>query len=307
MRVLIGFDGSDMSEAALSELLLAGLPENVEALVLCVANIWLPPELAPGVEAAVKVTPVAVARARDEAEKRLAEATQTAARGASSLRTLFPGWAISSEAVADSPCWAIVKRASIWKADLVVVGATGRTSLDRLTLGSVSQKVVTESPCSVLVVRRDRRQTERAAPRVVVALDGSVNSSLLVDTVRTRLWPAGTEVRLVTAVDEKIITTIFEPPSHLLKWIHPTDQDPLSWVARMLAEYRTILESKGLHVDTLVNQGDPRKLLLDEAETWGADSIMVGAKGHRILERVLIGSVSTSITTRARCSVEVVR
>jgi nucleotide-binding universal stress UspA family protein len=53
--------------------------------------------------------------------------------------------------------------------------------------------------------------------------------------------------------------------------------------------------------------GDPRKILLDEAENWAADSIMVGAKGHRILERMLIGTVSTSITARAQCSVEIVR
>jgi len=307
MRVLIGFDGSEFSESALSELRLAGLPDNVEALVLSAANVWLPPELAPGTEPAVKVTPLAVARAREEAESRLAEATRIAAHGASMLRNTFPGWAVDSEAVADSPGWAIVKRASSWKADLVVVGATGRNSLDRLTLGSVSQMVVTESPCSVRIVRSARREAGRTSPRVLVALDGSLNSTLLIDTVRARHWPSGTEVRLLTAVDEKTITSIFEPPDHLLKWIHPTDQDPLSWVGRMLADYRTLLESDGLCVDTLVNEGDPRKLLLAEAESWAADSIMVGAKGHRILERVLIGSVSTSITARARCSVEVVR
>jgi hypothetical protein len=54
MRVLIGFDGSECSEAALSDLRLAGLPDNVEAVVLTVANVWLPPELAPGSRASGK-------------------------------------------------------------------------------------------------------------------------------------------------------------------------------------------------------------------------------------------------------------
>jgi nucleotide-binding universal stress UspA family protein len=48
-------------------------------------------------------------------------------------------------------------------------------------------------------------------------------------------------------------------------------------------------------------------MLIGEAERWSADAIMIGAKGHRILERVLIGSVSTSVTARAHCTVEVVR
>jgi nucleotide-binding universal stress UspA family protein len=290
----------------MSDLRLAGLPDNVEAVVLTVANVWAAPELAPGVEPAVKVTPLAVAHARGEAEKQIEEAKVTAARGASMLERLFPGWSVSSEAAADSPGWAIIKRAADWKADLIVVGATGRSGLSRLALGSVSQKIVIEAPCSVRVGRSTGQLSVRP-PRVLLALDGSENSRLLIDTVRQRHWPSGTRVRLITAVDEKIITTIFEPPLHLQKWIDSGDEDPLAWVARMLAEYRTSLESGGLHVDTLVNRGDPRKILLDEAENWAADSIMVGAKGHRILERILIGTVSTSITARAQCSVEIVR
>ena len=306
MKVLIGFDGSECAEAALHDLRLAGLPEDVEAVVLTVANVWLPPEPAPGVELAVKVTPQAVTRARKEAEDQVAEAHRVAARGVSLLRELFPLWSIRAEAVADSPGWAIIGMAREWEADLVVVGATGRSGFDRVALGSVSQKVVTESPCSVRVARNTGRTSEQP-PRILIALDGSENSERLIDAIVQRQWPAGTQVRLLTAVDEKITTAIFEPPAHLRNWLDASDEDPLAWVARMLASYRTRLENHALLVDTLVNHGDPRKLLLDEAENWPADSIMIGAKGHRFLERVMIGSVSTSITARALCSVEVVR
>ena len=40
-----------------------------------------------------------------------------------------------------------------WPADLIVVGAQGRSALSRLMLGSVSQKVVTSAACSVRIAR----------------------------------------------------------------------------------------------------------------------------------------------------------
>ena len=85
------------------------------------------------------------------------------------------------------------------------------------------------------------------------------------------------------------------------------DEEPLTWVGRMIADYRQQLEAAGLHVHSLVNDGDPKTLLVEEATNWGADTLFVGAKGHNLIERFLIGSVSTSIISRAECSVEVVR
>lgn len=46
---------------------------------------------------------------------------------------------------------------------------------------------------------------------------------------------------------------------------------------------------------------------LNDADTWGADCIFVGAKGTRGIDRLLLGSVSSAVAARARCSVEVVR
>jgi nucleotide-binding universal stress UspA family protein len=63
-----------------------------------------------------------------------------------------------------------------------------------------------------------------------------------------------------------------------------------------------------LLVDDLVQRiGDPSKILVSEANTWKADCIFVGAKGLGGIARILIGSVSSSVTARARCSVEVIR
>jgi nucleotide-binding universal stress UspA family protein len=65
------------------------------------------------------------------------------------------------------PSEAIVRVASEQHADLVVVGTTGRTGIDRLLLGSVALKVVREASCSVLVARpapQARRRTGAEQP-----------------------------------------------------------------------------------------------------------------------------------------------
>jgi nucleotide-binding universal stress UspA family protein len=51
------------------------------------------------------------------------------------------------------PAQEIVRAASDWKADLIVMGSRGRTGLARLLLGSVARKVVGHAPCSVLIKR----------------------------------------------------------------------------------------------------------------------------------------------------------
>ena len=44
-KILIAYDGSHCAEAALDDLKNAGLlTENVEALILSVAEVWLPPD-----------------------------------------------------------------------------------------------------------------------------------------------------------------------------------------------------------------------------------------------------------------------
>jgi nucleotide-binding universal stress UspA family protein len=67
------------------------------------------------------------------------------------------------------------------------------------------------------------------------------------------------------------------------------------------------LRSTGLSVTADVQEGDPKQVLVQEAEKWSADCIFVGAKGHSGMERFLLGSVSASVAAHAHCSVEVVR
>ncbi|HEY9284649.1 MAG TPA: universal stress protein, partial [Pyrinomonadaceae bacterium] len=153
-RVLIAYDGSECSDAALDDLRRAGLPSSAEALVLTVADVIVPPpdEELPG-GPAVHIAEVE-RHAREKAEKATKEARACAARAAERVKADFPGWSVRAEVECDSPPWAVIKTAERLRADLVVVGSHRHAVAGgRLILGSTSQRVLYEAHCSVRVAR----------------------------------------------------------------------------------------------------------------------------------------------------------
>jgi nucleotide-binding universal stress UspA family protein len=67
------------------------------------------------------------------------------------------------------------------------------------------------------------------------------------------------------------------------------------------------LREAGLSAMGFVRDGDPKRVIVDEAERAAVDCIFLGARGHTRLERFLLGSVSSAVASRAPCSVEVIR
>jgi nucleotide-binding universal stress UspA family protein len=282
-KILIAYDGSACSDAALNDLRRAGLPATVEAVVVTVAYVFLPPPegevpddelVSPG--GAVLVRPT-----QEHAEEAVRKALAVAEQGAQRVKADFPGWSVKAEARGDSPAWAVIKMAGRLGADLVVIGSHGHSSAGgRLILGSVSQRVLYEAPCSVRVARcSDER---RAGPiRIIVGFNGTPDSEAAVDTVASRVWPEGSEARIITARAE------LKPEAH-----------------DVAAEK---MRAAGLTVSEVSRNGDPAHVLIKEAEAWGADSIFVGTRDVHGFRHLLHGSVSSAVAARAQCSVEVAR
>lgn len=306
MKILIAYDGSPISEAAIRELTRAGLPHSAQALVLCVADVFVPPESENGAPALPKELEAAITRAHSELERAVESARQMAQQASQMVQALFPDWAVQFEGVSGSPGWSIILKAEEWKAGLVVVGSRGRSAADRLLLGSVSQQVLENARCSVRIGRSSIQASEQPI-RLIIGVDGSPDAERAVQSVAARQWPKGTEARVIAAVDNRL-SAVFGPllPG-LGRWVDQSDPDEQGWIRRMADSARATLSQTGLNASALVLAGDPKQVLLREAEAWQADCIFVGARGLGALERLLLGSVSSAISTRAPCSVEVVR
>lgn len=310
MKLLIAYDGSACAEAALDDLTHAGLPPTGEALVVSVAEVWLPPpppsalEIGEGV--ITEKRPIALERKYMAASQVVREAEARASKAASRFKSLFPDWTVQHEAVWGSPNWEIFSKAEDWQADLIVVGSHGRTALGRLILGSISQWLLTEARCSVRIARGKIDEPDFPV-RLVVGIDGSQNANAAVEEIAERNWPEKSEVRVVvvdllldsTAAVEFILTATDAVEDD-------TDEsDPSRKMAEAAVKQ---LRAKGLRAEAVVKFGDPKQVLAQYAEEWRADCIFVGATGltNRI-ERFLLGSVAAAVAARAHCSVEIVR
>jgi len=309
MRILIGYDGSECSDAALEDLRRAGLPRDAEAVVLSVADVFLPPPVKEGVDDVFPLyVPAAVKRAHAHAARVLGDARTKAERAAERVGASFPGWVVRAEAKADSPAWALVLKALEWKSDLLVVGAHGHTVLGgRLILGSVSQRVLYEARCSVRVARDGRRRETYGPVRIVIGMDGSPDAVATVEAVAAREWPAGSEARLVSVLDAFMSVKAEPEELSALTWVDADDEKDWEWVRRVFEPSVERLRAAGLTATIELKRGNPKSVLVEEAESWDADCVFVGAKGMRGVERMLMGSVSAAVASRAHCSVEVTR
>jgi nucleotide-binding universal stress UspA family protein len=68
------------------------------------------------------------------------------------------GLAFTTEVTSGQAFVEIVERAREWRADLIVLGSKGITSLEEIIIGGTAENVMKEAPCSVLVVRPDDKR-----------------------------------------------------------------------------------------------------------------------------------------------------
>jgi nucleotide-binding universal stress UspA family protein len=293
MKILIGYDGSQCAESALADLRRAGLPQKVEALVVSVSEDWIP--------APASIGGVSTTFPLDEF-KEVKEAAALAKSAKAVLETVFPEWQVHAEGAIGSPANILIWKAEEWKPELIIVGSHGRTALGRFFFGSVSQKVLHAATCSVRIARGKEKSADQPV-RMIVGVDGSKDAEAAVKAIITRHWPKGSEARVVGAIG------VFPPVAteymalEVEKWISAENARVREAVDAASSE----LQGIGLGVSSVIKEEDPKYLLCAEAEEMDADCIFVGARGMGRIERMLLGSVSSAVASRAHCSVEVIR
>ncbi|HWN07935.1 MAG TPA: universal stress protein [Pyrinomonadaceae bacterium] len=304
MRILIGSDGSSYADTAIDDLQRAGLPSNVEALVVSVGDAPIVPPFASHEVIERAFVGDRVVSIVDHANRQVSEvlkhANEVIVSASARLGSFFPGWQVRGEILAGCPAAELVRKANEWKAELLVVGSEGRSAIGRLILGSVSLEVATDAGCSVRIGRRGPAQPDRKELRILFGLDGSPGAERAIRKVLMRAWPARTELRVV-AVDDGV---------------SPIQSD-VNWVSEMHVREDTsiaagriinVAEARGLSVTAAIKEGDPQRVLLAEAFEWEADCIVIGSRAPGdATAGSFAGSVSNGLAANAECSVEIVR
>lgn len=145
--------------------------------------------------------------------------------------------------------------------------------------------------------------------RILLAVDGSPCSEAAVDEVATRPWPSNSEFRIVSAFELPLNPT---PEVWPISPAYYTEMDrAVSELARKVVDASSskLKEAFGqsANVTGQILAGPPSSAILEEAERWKADLIIVGSHGYGTWRRLVLGSVSQAVVLHAKCSVEVVR
>lgn len=171
-------------------------------------------------------------------------------------------------------------------ADMIAVGS-GTTAVEAMLLGSVSRKLLTSCPLSLLIAKE--RPLGPGPLRAVLATDHSPYSKRCIEAF-IKMMPRGFgELTLVTAYPKQVVKVMQTVIEHFR-----ADVD--SWVEKNLEQenQRTAEQLQSLHciIKTKVVSGPADEAIQAAAIEADADLIILGAQGHGFLDRLLTGSVS---------------
>lgn len=144
--------------------------------------------------------------------------------------------------------------------------------------------------------------------KILLAIDGSTFSDRAVTEVEQRSWPAGSEVKIITVIEPMVtmMTETFVLPDNYWGDAEKAAAEQAQ-VALDTAAAQLSASTPALTVTAEIHKGYAKRVILDEAEHWGADLIVVGSHGYSGFKRLLLGSVSQAVASHAKCSVEIVR
>ena len=148
----------------------------------------------------------------------------------------------------------------------------------------------------------------RSPVRIIVGIDGSAGAEAAVRAVAARNWPAQSEAKVVVVDDPIEPTMVGAMIPGVPQSLADGNLEYRKRITVMVEDAAKRVNSENLKATGIVEEGNPKRVIVKLAEEWGANCIFVGSTGFSSrLERFLIGSVASAIASRAHCSVEVVR
>ncbi len=144
--------------------------------------------------------------------------------------------------------------------------------------------------------------------KILLATDGSSHNRAMVKKFAGRTFAPNTKVRIISAYERSKLN--YTSPMGVLNEYYIIADKHLLKSAEVATENAATILGKlnpKLSISTAAIEGSPKKVILKEAEKFGADLIVVGSHGHGAVAGFLLGSVSQAVALHAKCSVEIVR
>ncbi|RKS55667.1 MULTISPECIES: universal stress protein [Flavobacteriaceae] len=147
--------------------------------------------------------------------------------------------------------------------------------------------------------------------KIVLAVDGSDFSKVAIKKLAKFPLPQGSEISIINVYEHPAMST-----PELISTTVTLDVYYQEFIAnaekigkKIVSEAGKVLKEKNrsLLITTNVISGLPKREILEKAESFDADLIVVGSQGQGAFSRLLLGSVSQYLATHAKCSVLIVK
>lgn len=143
--------------------------------------------------------------------------------------------------------------------------------------------------------------------KILLAIDDSTFSHAATQAVVARIRPEDAEILVFNVVD---LINYFTDEKTAKTYIPNVEEIRLSRLhdaSELVERAAQQLQAAGFRATVGVSEGDPKSRIVEKAEDWGADLIVVGSRGRMDFNRALLGSVSEAVARHAPCSVAIVR
>lgn len=195
--------------------------------------------------------------------------------------------------VGASPARALTEMAEEEGVDLVVVGSTRRGPIGSVLPGSVADRLLEGSPCSVLIAPNGYAKSYGASLKQIgVGFNGSPESWLAVEETKRLAGSFGARVTLITGYRPAVIAS----PSDVQTMIREGLEQEMARAEEFIND--------GIVTMRVLEQVLPAELLIEQSSHL--DLLVLGSRGYGPFRRTLRGSVSSTVVKKAHCPVLVV-
>jgi len=282
-NILVGYDGSEHSAAALVEALhwakAHGGKVDISHAVFFDSEEF---SISPG-----------------QLDKRL-EAGKELCMKAKERYSSELGVDIECQVMQGEPHETIPRKALDEGMDLIALGTYGRRGIRRMIMGSVTSGVILDSPCDVLVVRKPCEQCTGKYTSILAPYDGSESAKRAVERA----------AELASSESASLTVLYVIPRYEEIVGFIKTDairENLFQEARKIVLEGEQIAQGRGVSVNTMVEEGHSFEKITALANGIGCDLIVMGSHGWRGLDKAILGSTTERVIAHSSVPVLVVR
>ena len=282
-KILVGFDGSEFSRAALLEA--ANRIKRRGGKVILLNAVYFDEE--------------EFGNKPEQLEKRMESGKKICSGAKEMVRKEF-GIDIESIVSEGEPPEVIARTAQEMNADLIAMGTHGRRGIKRFIMGSVTSGVIGHAPCDVLVVKKPCTRCTGEFTSILLPFDGSAFSKKALSHAYALAKDEGSEVTALYVIPRYEEMIGFMKTDSIRKSLHKEAE-------RIIDLAKQSVSSNGVTLATAIEEGNAADKIVETANRMKHDLIVMGSYGWRGVNKAILGSTTERVIMNASCPIMVVK